>query len=378
MVIPFTNLSQFFSLYFHFPFCTKKCPYCHFFVLPDQENLKISFLNGLLKEWELRYPSFQNKEIVSLYFGGGTPTLFPEGIKEILERAKSLHLSPNIEITVEANPEEVTPSLMQSLKEWGVNRISMGVQSFDDATLRILGRNHSAKKAITAIETIAEAGIENISIDLMYELPSQTVESWKETVKQAATLPITHLSLYNLTFEPNTLYHKKRKELLPTLPKEESNLEMLTFACDVFETVGLKRYEISAFAKENKVSIHNTGYWIGRPFLGFGPSAFSFFEGSRFRNHPHLNRYSEDLQIGKFPVDFEEKLPYPANVHELLAIRLRLFEGIDLNDFEMPRECYKILKELEEEGFLLEHGDRITLTKQGHLFYDTIAEKIIL
>ena len=378
MVIPFTDPSQFFSLYFHFPFCTKKCPYCHFFVLPDQEDLKASFLKGILKEWELRFPYFQNKEMVSLYFGGGTPTLFPEGIKEILERAKSLHLSPNIEITVEANPEEVTLPLMRSLKEWGVNRISMGVQSFDEATLRILGRNHSAKKAISAIETIAEAGIENISIDLMYELPSQTVESWKETVKQTATLPITHLSLYNLTFEPNTLYYKKRKQLLPTLPKDESSLEMLTFATDFFESIGLKRYEISAFAKEEKVSIHNTGYWIGRPFLGFGPSAFSFIEGSRFRNHLHLKRYCEDLSIGKLPIDFEEKLPYPANVHELLAIRLRLFEGIDLKNFEMPSECHHIIRELEKEGFLIQKGDRIALTRQGHLFYDTVAEKIIL
>ncbi|NGX51025.1 MAG: Oxygen-independent coproporphyrinogen-III oxidase-like protein [Chlamydiae bacterium] len=356
------------SLYFHFPFCTHKCPYCHFFVLPNRAAYRESFLPALLKEWELRLPLIEGRKIVSLYFGGGTPTLFIEGIEAILERIR-----PNCEITVEANPEDVTHDLISHLKNLGVNRLSIGVQSLDNTLLKHLGRNHSAADAHLAAHTAHRAGIENITIDLMYELPHQTLESWKETVERACRLPITHLSLYNLVFEPHTLFHKKQSSYAPHLPSPEESTEMLHYACDHFEKVGLCRYEISAFGRP---SIHNSGYWRGREFLGYGPSAFSYMEGKRFRNVRNLNKYIKRVEEGAPPVDFEERLSPLASLHERLAIGLRLLEGIEME--ELPPSTEKLLYEIEEEGLIIYKKPHISLTERGLLFYDTVAEMLVL
>lgn len=356
------------SLYFHFPFCTKKCPYCHFYVIPN--NNHAPFLKALLKEWQCRLPYIKGKEIVSLYFGGGTPTLFPEGIEAILEQVTAP------EITVEANPEDVSFELMKKLKKLGVNRVSIGVQSLNNPLLKHLGRTHTAQKAIEAIETTRAAGIENITIDLMYELPHQTLETWEETVDHACKLPITHLSLYNLTIEPHTVFQKKEKEIRAHLPDEESAAAMLQTAVTRFENAGLKRYEISAFARDNKISIHNSGYWTGRPFIGYGPSAFSYWEGKRFRNVCHMNKYIKALDEGSFPIDFEEELSSISSLHERLAIGLRLSDGISIPD--IPLSTQKLLEALAYEGWLTYNNHHAKLTEKGTLFYDTVAEKIIL
>ncbi|MCB1115610.1 MAG: radical SAM family heme chaperone HemW, partial [Chlamydiia bacterium] len=258
------------SLYFHFPFCKKKCPYCHFYVIPDRDHGP--FLEALEREWDMLQSLLAGKEIVSVYFGGGTPSLCLEGIEWVLSRVQGQ------EITVETNPEDVTEEKIARLKELGVNRMSIGVQSLSNVLLKTLGREHTADGAIDAVLKAKNGGIDNITIDLMYELPYQTFELWKETVDRACALPIAHLSLYNLTFEPHTVFKKKEGALRPHLPSEEEAAKMLAYACETFEKSGLERYEISAFARENKRSIHNTGYWQGRPFLGLGPSAFSFWE----------------------------------------------------------------------------------------------------
>lgn len=324
----------------------------------------------------MRLPLFQDEEIASLYFGGGTPSLHPEVIEAILEQAQSLHLAPNCEITVEANPEQVTPALIRRFKRLGVNRMSLGVQSLDEALLQTLGRAHSKGDAIEAVHTIHREGITNLTIDLMNELPHQTLGSWQETLNAVQTLPITHLSLYNLTFEKNTVFMKNAKQLKPYLPTPEEAVEMLSMATQSLEEVGLKRYEISAFAKAGFEAIHNVGYWTGRPFLGLGPSAFSYFEGKRFRNICHLKRYAEKLEKREDPVDFEECLPHPANLHERLAIELRLFRGVNLAS--IPPSAHKTVDALCKEGFLEKNEAVCRLTEQGKLFYDTVAERIIL
>lgn len=363
------------SLYFHIPFCQKKCPYCHFFVLPNRESDSQIFQNALLKEWNLRLPFIKGKKIISLYFGGGTPSLHPAIIESVLTK---VNLDSEMEITVEVNPEQLTPQLAYNLKKIGVNRVSLGVQSLDDSLLKILGRNHTSQMSIDAIHTIFNAGIKNITIDLMNELPYQTLQSWEKTLNLTTTLPITHLSLYNLTFEPKTVFEKKAKELRPHLPSEEVSIQMLQMAIEKLEKMGLQRYEISAFAKKGFESIHNSGYWTNRPFLGFGPSAFSYWEGQRFRNICHLKRYSKKLQLNEFPIDFEEKLSKPAHLHEQIAIRLRLCKGINRKKISIPETAKNILDELENEGLIKQTPQQIYLTKQGLLFYDTVAERIIL
>ncbi|HSX03797.1 MAG TPA: radical SAM family heme chaperone HemW [Rhabdochlamydiaceae bacterium] len=367
------------SLYFHIPFCTKKCPYCHFYVIPHQSKAQNLLLNALAKEWQLLLPKIKNKTIVSIYFGGGTPTLIgAEAIQTILSWIER----EECEVTIEANPEEVTLQLMQQLKQAGVNRVSIGVQSLDDHLLATLGRTHNSQKAIQAVKKTYEAGITNISIDLMYELPGQTFESWHSTLKQVAKLPISHLSLYNLTIEPHTPFFKKKEQLIPLLPSQETNLDMLKMAVEELENSGLKRYEISAFAKEGFYSRHNVGYWTARPFLGLGPSAFSYFDKKRMRNSANLSRYSSLLNEGKSPIDFEEELFYPDNLHELLAVELRLLRGVDLLDFEkrhgkLPEMTHEKLKRLEQKGWIDIQNKVASLSPEGLLFYDSVAEEII-
>lgn len=373
------------SLYFHIPFCTKKCAYCHFYVLPDKDPLKIQLMEGLRLEWEKRLPLLRGKNILTIYFGGGTPFLLgPPRIAEILDWiALDLHCDlQTVEITLEANPENISLELMQDYAQAGINRVSIGIQTLDEAILKALGRLHSPKTALNGVYTTAQAGIANISIDLMYDLPLQTKAIWKDTLDQIAELPIAHLSLYNLTIEPHTLFFKNQNQIRSQLPDEQASLEMYEAAVEKLEEKGLKQYEISAFAKGGAYSKHNTGYWKGRPFLGFGPSAFSYWEGKRLRNSANLSQYSKALKGGLLPVDFEERLAEEERKNELLAINLRLTEGVHLEEFQdkhgkLSQNTLENIKKLHNSGLISLDDEIVKLTKRGILFYDTVAVELI-
>ncbi|HSX25410.1 MAG TPA: radical SAM family heme chaperone HemW [Chlamydiales bacterium] len=358
------------SLYFHIPFCTKKCPYCHFYVIPNRLTFRNLLSEGLELEWERQKPLLEGKTIVSVYFGGGTPSLFGvEGIAPILERIQNL--SPDCEITIEANPEESSFELFSAFRSLGINRLSLGVQSLDDRALGQLERIHSAEKAKEAIFHAQKAGFENISIDLMYDLPDQTEESWRYTLNQLHELPIQHLSLYNLTIEPHTAFHKRKVKT----PPSDTSLQLLNMALEKLDAIGLHRYEISAFARNGLRSRHNLGYWTGRPFLGLGPSAFSYWEGERFRNIANIQRYIRLLKQDSSPVDFRERLPHPAHLKELLAVQLRVKEGV--GEENIPADSRDIVEKLVNDGFLYRHHNHIRLTEKGMLFYDTVASELI-
>lgn len=368
------------SLYFHIPFCTRKCDYCHFFVLPDKPELKQQLLVGLEKEWLLRAPQLHNKSITTVYFGGGTPALIgPEAIARILDWVQP---ESSAEITLEANPENVSFELMSAYRKAGINRVSIGVQTLDSGLLTQLGRLHRPHKAVEAVLKTHEAGIDNISIDLMYDLPGQSLQQWETTLVQAGKLPIRHLSLYNLTIEPHTVFFKKEAQLRPLIPDEETSLNMYQQAIAYLESVGLQQYEISAFAQEGYASKHNSGYWTGREFLGFGPSAFSYWEGARFRNIAHLNKYCRGLEEGKFPIDFTETLEPEARRRELLAIRLRLREGVNLAEFEkgwgtVEASIWDDLTRLTQQGLIAQKEGTICLTGRGILCYDSVASELV-
>lgn len=374
-----------FSLYFHIPFCTKKCDYCHFYVIPDKEPSKDQLLEAFQWEWKKILPNFQGKTLSTIYFGGGTPSLFgPHRINQMLEliRDSGIPTAPKLEITLEANPELTTVPLMKGYADAGINRVSLGIQTLDAELLKLLGRLHDPEIAQKAVFATHEAGISNISVDLMYDLPKQTIGHWEHTLDQIQLLPITHLSLYNLTIEPHTLFYKKQSLLTPLLPDAETSLEMYEMAVDRFERMGLKAYEISAFAREGYYSRHNTGYWTGRQFWGLGPSAFSYWDGKRFRNCANLNKYRQALKEGQSPVDFEEQLDPEAHRRELLVIRLRLKEGVSVREFEeihgeLDHETRDHIEKLVREELLEERMGRIFLTKRGVLFYDTIASDLI-
>lgn len=339
---------------------------------PKQHHLLVEAILSHLKL--LSFPP-----LPSLYFGGGTPYLLPpDKLELILQNIPSL--TKTTEITLEANPEDITLDSLKAFRKVGINRLSIGVQSLDDSLLHKLGRNHSAAKASEAVHLAEKAGFTNISIDLMFDLPSQTVASWEKTLSRLAELPISHLSLYNLTIEPHTPFYKKKKELLPTLPTEEESLLIWDLATEKLSSLGLHRYEISAFAKPSYESIHNSGYWTGRPFAGVGPSAFSYLDGKRLRTPLSLPLYQKLLESGSSPYDFTEELPYPNNLHELLAIRLRLLRGLDLPTFEktyspLPQATHHTLTSLQEQGFLTSYPLR--LTEKGIRFYDDVATALI-
>ena len=335
-----------FSVYIHVPFCTKKCPYCHFYVLPNRDHQIL--LDGLKREWEMRRVEGRCR---SIYFGGGTPSLLgPEKIEEILS-----WLPEAEEITLEANPGD-------PLEGFGsiVNRMSIGVQSLDNALLKRIGRTHSVNDAIEAVE---KAGVENISIDLMLDLPDQTLHQVRQTFRRAAKLPITHLSLYNLVVEPPSLFAKKP----PEQPDETTSLKMLEVALE--ELSDFERYEISAFSRDEKRSIHNTGYWTGRPYIGLGPSAWSYWDGVRFANPKSLKRWARALEKGELPHGEVDALSERDRASELFAVRLRLKEGAQ----EVPDHLREKVDELHGLGLL----EANRLTERGRLLYDRIATELI-
>lgn len=372
------------SLYFHIPFCKRKCDYCHFFVVPEQEKSKQELLEGFKRELKQLQPLLKNKRVVTLYFGGGTPSLFgPARLASLLEEVRNTcEISPTAEVTLEANPENVTQDLMHAYAAAGINRVSIGIQTLDAQLLELLGRLHQPETALQAIYMTYAAGIQNISIDLMYDLPKQNLDHWDSTLRQIQTLPLTHLSLYNLTIEPHTLFFKKQAQLRPTLPDEETSLVMYERAIERLETWGLQQYEISAFAKPGYASQHNTGYWTGRPFLGLGPSAFSYWQGKRSRNVTHLGRYCQALKKGLSPIDFEEQLDPDARRRELFVIQLRLRQGILWKAFiqqqgPLDLVTQNTLNQLITKKYLYWHDGHLILTRQGILFYDTVAAELI-
>lgn len=375
------ELGSFLSLYFHLPFCSKKCPYCHFYVTKTKQKTQADYFTALKQEWHRKLPLLKNRIIYSIYFGGGTPSQVKiEHLVDFLNTifSSKIEMHPNIEISFEANPEDLSYEYLKELKQTPINRLSIGVQALDDASLKILDRQHDAKRAIESIETAYNLGFENISIDLMYDLPSQTKQSWNETLRKAKNLPITHLSLYNLTIEPQTVFYKKRKEITPTLPSEPLSVYFLKKGIETFTSMGLKRYEISAFAKEGFQSKHNTGYWVGREFLGYGCAAFSYFEKKRFKNISDISKYISHQKDGLSSIDFEEQLEKEAAVRELLAIRIRLKEGANLSAFaNLSNKLLEDIEQLKEKGLLSQKENILKLTPKGILFYDTVASALI-
>ena len=365
------------SLYIHLPFCTKKCPYCHFYVVLDKEPLKERLLEALLLEWKKISPCVQKHRLVSIYFGGGTPALFgPHRVQTLLEAIRNdIQIPSDVEITIEANPETCSYDDLAAYRMLGINRLSIGVQSFSNTLLHTLGRTHSSQKALEACQKARDAGFENITIDLMYELPNQTLGTWKQTLEQALTLPITHLSLYNLTIEPHTAFHRKEAVLQPQLPPQDECTAMYELAIKMMTESGFTHYEISAFCKEGLYSRHNIGYWTNRFFFGMGPSAFSYYGDRRFQNVANLPRYCKLLQEGKSTEDFEEVLDSEKRKKEVLALRLRVLEGVPRS--EIDPASYASIEYLENQGLVQYKNERLCLTHKGILFYDTVASELI-
>jgi oxygen-independent coproporphyrinogen III oxidase len=364
------------SLYIHFPFCRRRCHYCHFYVVKESRPQQELYWEALQREWALRLPLIASRPLVTCYFGGGTPSLLePERVAQLIRQLPS---RPG-EITLEANPEECVAERLAAYRAAGVNRLSIGIQTFDDPLLRRLNRLHTARQAQSAVWQAAAAGFSNITIDLMYDLPDQTLASWQQTLAMAVELPITHLSLYNLVLEPGSLFARRSEQVAKTMPNEALSLAMWEAAHATLSAAGFTHYALSAFERGGHPSQHNLGYWTGRPFIGLGPSAWSYWEGRRFQNHADLQAYATATD----QTATSELLTPEAARREQLVLALRLARGIQLRPFEGqwgPLELASRagLQQLVEAGLLESPApDQFQATPRGFQLFDSIAATLV-
>lgn len=318
------------GIYAHIPFCASRCSYCDFFSTLRLSESGEPYVNALLAEAALRQSELQGEPIRTLYLGGGTPSQLPLPLlsRLITGLRERLDLEAVEELTVEANPDDVTPEWCSAVSQLGVNRVSMGVQSFEGPILRLIGRRHTARQAVEAVANLRQAGIDNISIDLIFGLPGQTLESWTATVRQAIDLKPQHISAYGLTYEEGTrLWHQRERGEVTEVPEEQC-LEMYRILVDALQSAGYEHYEVSNFALPGYRSCHNSSYWNDTPYLGLGAAAHSY-DGRVRRYNPHdLQRYISKITAGETAFEQEELTPWE-RYDERVMLGLRTSDGVD-------------------------------------------------
>jgi len=371
------------GLYIHIPFCITKCLYCDFYSLTSISAIP-DFLDALFKEMEIYHNRFNPFDTV--YIGGGTPSLLsPQQLESILKRVrKNFDLISNTEITpeitIETNPADLDRSSLESMREIGINRINIGVQSFDEKILNFLGRRHSVKQAISAVEASRKARFHNIGLDLIYGVPEQDINSWLDTLKQAVAFSPEHISCYQLTLEAKTPLGIRYQAGEFSLPGEELQYEFFMKTSEFLKDAGYIHYEVSNFAKgPGCTSRHNQKYWDHSPYLGLGPSAHSFQCNRRWWNHRSLDQYLAVINAGNLPFEETEILTMEQLRLEALYLGLRTKKGVSLQDFknqyyyDLFKEKKKILSKLEEEGFISIQDGYLYPTQTGFAVADRLA-----
>lgn len=353
------------GIYIHIPFCARRCLYCAFYSTVRQADRQ-QYTDCICSELALRAPSLKGQKDYTIYLGGGTPSqLSIEQISKILDAARAICKgSPIIETTVECNPDDLKPSFASGLRSIGVDRISMGVQTFDDALLRFLGRRHTASQAISAVRTCQEAGFDNISIDLMYGLPGQTPEIQRQDLETATTLGVQHISSYCLSFEEGSpLFRlKEQGDIIPA--SDELCRTMYMEMCSHLKSHGFQHYEISNFSLPGFHSRHNSSYWNFSPYLGIGAAAHSYDGAHRYWNPSDLTAYMSSLNQGKLCLD-KETLTDTDRQNEAIMLSLRTSRGLDLSSFEKDFGTLQ-LDRLKKEAARFISAGRLII-KENHL-----------
>ena len=369
------------SAYVHIPFCTQICYYCDFSKVFIKNQPVDSYLEHLIEE----YHSYDIKKLRTLYIGGGTPTaLSAPQLAFLLEKlTDKLDLSYLEELTIEANPGDLDQEKIAVLKDSPVNRVSLGVQTFNDRMLKQIGRSHLEKDIYENIANLKKAGFDNISIDLIYALPKQTMEDVKINVAKAIALDISHMSLYSLILENHTVFmNRMRRGKLP-LPKEDLEAEMFEYIIAELEKAGFEHYEISNFSKPGFESRHNLMYWDNAEYYGIGAGASGYVDGVRYKNHGPIRHYLQAVEAGNARVQ-EEVLTLKEKMEEEMFLGLRKKSGVSKKRFEekfglsFEDQYGAVVSELTEQGLLVPDKDIVRMTKQGLFLGDTVAEKFIL
>ena len=369
------------SAYVHIPFCTQICYYCDFSKVFIKNQPVDAYLEHLIQETR----SYEIGKLRTLYIGGGTPTaLSAQQLAYLLtELPKVMDLSEVEEFTIEANPGDLDPDKIAVLKESQVNRVSLGVQTFDNKMLKKIGRSHQEQDIYDNIRHLKQAGFDNISIDLIYALPGQTMDQVKENVAKAIDLDIPHMSLYSLILENHTVFmNRMRRGKLP-LPKEELEAEMFEYIIEELEKAGFEHYEISNFSKPGFESRHNLVYWDNAEYYGLGAGASGYVDGIRYKNHGPIRHYLEAVEAGKARIT-EEHLTLEEKMEEELFLGLRKKTGVSKARFEekfgisFDQRYGQVVATLTEQGLLVPDDKQVRMTKRGLFLGDTVAEKFIL
>lgn len=389
------------NLYIHVPFCIKKCIYCDFYSIPFKSHIARHYIEALCREIELRKDVVDN--LTTVYIGGGTPTILSETeIFKILSAVKdNCSIEPDAEITIEANPRTITAEKAEKLLRSGINRISIGIQSFIDDELAVLGRSHNADDAINAVNDFRKAGFRNISIDLIYGIPvlssqqsggiSQElqIKNWGYSLQKTLELSPEHISIYELTPEKDTPLYEDIKSKRLVMPEEEVISEMYYKGIDMLFEHGYIHYEISNFAKQGYECRHNLNYWNRGEYLGIGAGAHSFFNGKRTNNVRDIALYVELIDKGIIPLAEEVEIKGNDVINEYIFLGLRKTEGIDIHQILMPnlsregREetvevINKAVKELSCHGLVETKGNHLKLTRKGLLICNEVILKLML
>jgi oxygen-independent coproporphyrinogen-3 oxidase len=367
------------GLYIHVPFCVRKCPYCHFYSVTELQKLD-AFLAALMQEMDLVTPP--GGLFDTIYMGGGTPSVL-KGVQvlKILEGAhRRFAFTQDVEVTMEVNPDTVSSDTLTAFLRHGVNRVNIGIQSFDDRRLRFLRRLHSARKARGTIRLARKAGVENLGLDLMYGLPDQSRKDWLSDLVEATSYEPEHLSCYMLTYEAGTPFDTWRKAGGFRPSSEDTVRDLFEVTIDFLSERGYEQYEISNFSRGNALrSRHNQKYWSHSPYVGLGPSAHSFLGPTRWWNHRSLSDYLRALGDGVLPVEGREQLNPGQLMLESVFLGLRTADGIDIWEFKRRFDMDfldhfgALLERLEAQDLLSVSADRCTLTMEGMMVADTIT-----
>ena len=375
---------QFGGLYVHIPYCVRKCPYCDFYSSADPSSVP-AFLECLAFEIEM----VGGIDLVfdTLYFGGGTPSILePEAIARIIETIhRHFHFRDDVETTLEVNPGTVAREALAQYRRAGVNRLNIGVQSFNGANLEFLGRIHSREEAASAIEWARQVGYDNIGIDLIYGLPGQDKKTWLGDLNRAVEADVEHMSCYILTCESETPLGRDVNAGRIKMPEDGVVRELFDLTIEFLTTHGFRQYEISNFARQTEdgcdahYSRHNQKYWSFAPYIGLGPSAHTFLSPQRRWNHRSIEKYVNQITAGKLPIAGKETLTREQMMMEAIYLGLRTTRGIDLEDFDCRFETrfedvFKSkISEFKKDGLLELTDTRCALTPKGMAYHDSIA-----
>ena len=369
-------------LYIHVPFCLSRCIYCDFYSTVDNEGLRAGYVRSLQAELRSRCAELPGRKLRSIYFGGGTPSLLGAEELEAVFRTirECFRVLPSTEVTLEANPDDVCRERIALWRGLGVNRVSLGTQSFSDGVLRTIGRRHTAEQAVRAVHALVGGGIANVSIDLIYGLPGQTFEVWQSDLRRACALPVTHLSAYSLTCEAHSPLGRLVEAGSISLPPEELSLRMFGELLERTEAAGLRQYEISNFCRAGFHSRHNSGYWRQLPYLGCGPGAHSFDGRRRRFNLPDLPRYA--ALPGRPPHEVE-LLTETERCNEFVFTALRTVRGFCVDELrhvfgEAAAEyVLRAARPHLERGMLELCDGRLRISRRGWFVSDDIMSDLM-